>query len=103
MIKTNSTIKKIGIFIGLFVIIWLIVNLLPIATITLNNNQKVHCSLNYYLSCFNSHYQESDWGWYPRFLTTDFGLYLSMFIIPFSLTIIIYYFINKNKLKVNKK
>ncbi len=90
--------KKILIFIGIFILVWLAINLIPIATVTLvglNDSRKVYCTLNYVGSCFNTQFPVRDWGYYPKFLATESAPYIVSIIAPLILTTLIYIFINK--------
>ncbi len=97
--------KKILISVVIFLIIWYILNLLPVIPVEYSSadentiktfNLPTVCSLNYVLSCLHS---VDDFGTsYPALLKSDAGFFLTIIILPLLITWLIVRLIDKNKL-----
>lgn len=98
-------IRKIILSILVFLIIWCMLNLLPVIPVEYTNANVLiidslpkTCSLNYMLSCFDS---RDDFGiTYPIFLTSSIWLILVVIILPILLTwLIVRITINSKRFK----
>ena len=102
-----NKLKKVGIVIGLFILIWALLNLVPIGKFKVytpglrpGNYEWRYCTLNA-ISCFSEMgYSEG----YPKFLDTQTSIILVAFVLPIILTALISIIITKklDKMRIEK-
>jgi len=89
----NFHSKNTAVFVSLFVVLWLIINFLPLWKVVYPQPwDYAYCSINYLFSCFNTAVEPVDWGSYPMVLAR-INPALPLFIFPLLVTLLLFFII----------